>query len=256
MGYLAAFAIILTAGVVAALATALNQRHVDIELRRRNHDVGSVVFLQLGTVFAVFLAFAFSEVWSAYNETQLAIDQEVAAMHGAAMIATTLSPPAAGDAILSAQRAYLESVAYQEWPVMAARRTGDHGTERKFAALVREAANLQLAGPDQSEKKATILSLLTQAHVHRETRIYEASNGVPVPLWGVLIAFTVMLSIFVTLSQIQNATIAVAISACFAAGLVSILVMARLLEYPFEGAIALPPTDFIAAIGKISDLTH
>jgi hypothetical protein len=74
--------------------------------------------------------------------------------------------------------------------------------------------------------------LLTQAHVHRETRIYEASNGVPVPLWGVLIAFTVMLSIFVTLSQIQNATIAVAISACFAA------------------------TDFIAAIGKISDLAH
>ena len=96
MSYLAAFAIILTAGVVAALATSLNQRHVDIELLRRNHDVGSVVFLQLGTVFAVFLAFAFSEVWSAYNETQLAIDQAVAAMHGAAMIAPTLSPPPAG----------------------------------------------------------------------------------------------------------------------------------------------------------------
>ncbi len=255
MSYVTALAIIVAASLVAAMATILAQHRVDLELRRRNHDVGSVVFLQLGTVFAVFLAFAFSEVWSAYNETQLAIDQEVSAMHGAAIIASTLPPPA-DQTILSAQRAYLKSVAYQEWPAMAAYRAADPGTGKKFVALVREAANLRLADPDERDKKSAILSLLAEAHVHRETRIFEAGNGMPVPLWGVLIAFTVMLATFVSLSQIQSEKIAVAVSACFAAGLVSILVIARLLDYPFEGATALSPADFVELIGKISDLAR
>jgi hypothetical protein len=255
MSYAAALAIILAASLAAAAATILAQRRVDLDLRRRSHDVGSVVFLQLGTVFAVFLAFAFSQVWSEYNETQIAIDQEVSALHGAAIIASTLPPPA-DTAILSAQRAYIESVVGQEWPVMAARRAADPGTSGKFVALLREAVNLRLTDPDDRDKKSSILALLAEAHVHRETRLYEAGAGAPAALWSVLIAFTIMMTLFVSLSQIQSERVAVAISACFAAGLVSILVIARLLDYPFEGATALGPADFVALIGKISDLAR
>lgn len=47
--------------IVAAFSTALIHRRVENDLRRLHHDVGSVVFLQLGVVFAVLLAFVFSE---------------------------------------------------------------------------------------------------------------------------------------------------------------------------------------------------
>ena len=53
---------------------------------------------------------------------------------------------------------------------------------------------------------------------------------------------------------IQFRTTVVAIAACFTAGIVSILVIGRLLDYPFEGALALRPMDFIEVIGKISNL--
>ena len=69
-----------------------------------------------------------------------------------------------------------------------------------------------------------------------------------------LIAFTILLALFVSLSAIQHRTTAVTMAACFTVGIVSILVIAKLLDYPFEGALALHPTDFIDVIGKISDL--
>jgi len=154
------------------------------------------------------------------------------------------------------ERAYLEGVAYQEWPVMARNRTADFETSHKLQVLIQHAANLRLTDPDQQDKKAEILSLLAQAHTQRETRIFQASSGIPIPLWCVLIAFTIMLALFVSLSAIQYRMTAVAIAACFTTGIVSILVIARLLDYPFEGGLALRPTDFIEVIGKVSDLLN
>src|SRR5215471_9329122 len=92
MTYAAAISIILISVILAAFITGLLHRLTEFDLRREHHDVGSVVFLQLGVVFAVLLAFVFDEVWSQYNEAARAIDLEISAMHGTAMIAATLDP--------------------------------------------------------------------------------------------------------------------------------------------------------------------
>lgn len=252
MGYPAALLVIALAALAAALAAMVVQRVVGIEARREHHEVGAAVFLQLGVVFAVLLAFVFNEAWGEYNEAAAAINLEVGAMHGVGMIAATL-PAAQADAILSKERAYLESVVAREWPVMAARRTEDEGTDLKLQALIQEVANLKVAD-DQSDKKVTMMSLLNEAHAQRETRIFQAGSGIPGMLWWVLIAFTATFTLFVSLSEIPYRTTAAAISACFAAGITSILIVARLLDYPFEGALGLPPKDFVEVIGKISKL--
>jgi hypothetical protein len=120
--------------------------------------------------------------------------------------------------------------------------------------LLQDAANLRLTDPNQQDNKAEILSLLAQAHTQREKRIFQASNGIPLPLWCALIAFTILLSLFVSFSGIKYRLTAVALAASFTVGIVSILVVARLLDYPFEGALALRPAGFIDVIGKVSDL--
>jgi hypothetical protein len=235
------------------LATVLIRRFVEVDLRRHHHEVGSIVFLQLGVVFAVLLAFVFSEAWGEYNEAAQSIDLEVGAMHSVAMIAATLAP-AQANTILTAEQAYLAGVVDRERPAMAERRTEDTETDLKLQALIQEVANLQLSGPGQSDKKAEMLSLLPQAHGQRETRVFQAGSGIPIALWLVLIAFTSVLALFVSLSEIQYKMTAAAIAACFAAGISSILVVARLLDYPSEGALALPPTDFVEVMRKVSNL--
>ena len=49
---------------------------------------------------------------------------------------------------------------------------------------------------------------------------------------------------------------AVTMAACFTVGIVSILVVAQLLDYPFEGALALRPEGFIEVAGKVSNLLN
>jgi hypothetical protein len=253
MTFTAAILIILIAGIAAVFVTMFFHRLIEFDLRRHHHDVGSVIFLQLGVVFAVLLAFVFNEVWSEYNAAAEAIDLEVSAMHGTSMIAATLEPPQAHE-ILTAEKAYLESVAYREWPVMAQTRTEDAETDHKLEILIQDAAKLRLTGSDQQDKKAEILALLAEAHKQREARIFQAGNGIPAPLWYALIAFTIGLSLFVSFSGIKYRVTAAAMAACFTAGIVSILITARLLDYPFEGALALRPTNFIDVSGKVSDI--
>lgn len=255
MTYPAAIWTVIAATFAAILATAIVQRVVTIEFRRRHHDVGSVVFLQIGVVFAVLLAFVFSEAWSEYNEAAQSIDLEVGALHGTAMIAATLPEPQ-GATILAAEQAYLVSVIVHEWPVMASRRTEDPITDGHLATLLMSAANLRLDQLVDSGKKGEIMSLLAEAHQQRETRIFQCQSGIPAALWSVLIAFTLMLALFVAFSGIEHRGTSAAMSACFAASIVSILVVARLLDYPFEGAIALHSGDFVGVLGKITNLIN
>jgi hypothetical protein len=253
MSYAAAILIVATAGLAAAGVTLFVQRFVAADLRREHHDVGSTVFLQLGVIFAVLLAFVFSEAWTEYNEASAAIDLEVAAMHGAAIIASTL-PPAAAKEILTKEKAYLDSVAHEEWPIMAVHRSEDIETDHKLRLLIQAAANLKLDDPGQGDKKPEILSLLSQAHAQREIRIYQANSGIPGALWIVLIGFELILVAFVVLSSLRYWTTAALVSGIFAASVTSILVVARLLDFPFEGALALHPHDFIKLIGKVTRL--
>jgi hypothetical protein len=125
-----------------------------------------------------------------------------------------------------------------------------------ITGLIQNAANLRLSDADERDKKNAILSLLADAHKQRETRLYQAQNGIPAPLWYVLIGYTVVLAIFVAFSAIDYAFTTVAIAACFTAGTTSILIMARLFDYPFEGALGLPPTDFSRLVEKIAALMN
>jgi hypothetical protein len=252
MGYGTAILIILVVGLAAAAVTLVVQKAVATDLRREHHEVGSTVFLQLGVIFAVLLAFVFSEAWGEYNEASAAINSEVAALHGAAMLAATLPPPSAKE-ILGKEKVYLNSVIDEEWPVMAAHRTENIPTDRKLRALIQAAANLKSDGAE-SFTKPEMLSLLTLAHAQREVRIYQAGSGIPTALWTVLIGFELILVAFVVLSGLRFWTTAALVSGIFAASVSSILVVARLLDFPFEGALALGPHDFVTVTTKVTEL--
>ena len=76
MTYPAVALIALGSGLIAGALSWTTRKLVRIEALRRHHEIGSAVFLQLGVVFAVLLAFVFSEVWSEYNTAANAINEE------------------------------------------------------------------------------------------------------------------------------------------------------------------------------------
>ena len=251
MNVVTALIVILLGGIAGGVLSLIVQRRIKLTHRKTHQEVGALVFLQLGVIFAVLLAFVVQENWDEYNTAGQAIDLECGALHGAAMIATSM-PEKEARGILAAEHTYVQSVVEDEWPVMASRRTEDLKTDNQLVALIRSTASIGTADPINRGSAEQILSLLAAAHAQREVRIFQLTNGVPAPLWAVLIGFTILLVMFVAFSGISWPPIAVAFTGTFSAGIMSILVIARLLEYPFEGALALSPSDYADVLEKIT----
>jgi hypothetical protein len=122
-----------------------------------------------------------------------------------------------------------------------------------FQVIMQRAANLPVTRPADVSDQAQIISLLAQAHANRETRTFELTQGMPLIMWAMLIGISLVLMGFVVFAGLENP--AHTIFACaFAASTVLVLVLVRMLDYPFEGALTLNNADFAKLIGEVAKL--
>lgn len=254
MTLLIALSTVIIASFIAAAASVLVHRTVHVEVRRRHNEIGTAVFLQLGVIFAVLLAFVFSEVWSEYNDAASAIEMESKALVGAAILASAL-PPAEGLPIIQAERTYITGVIRDEWPAMKAGRDEEPTVSVKLSHLIQETARMRPDNAADLGTRAQLLTFLEQAQMERSTRLFQLSSGVPILLWCLLIGFGTVLAIFVTLAGVENGGALISFSVTFAAAVAAILVLIHLLDYPFEGALALNSQPFVVALDQINHLT-
>jgi hypothetical protein len=251
MSYLAAFIIVLVSSAAAGGAAWTVGSVLNIDTRKRHHDVGGQVFQQVGIMVSVLMAFVFSEVWGEYRTAAMAINGECGALHGAAMLASAL-PNGAGLPVERAIAAYVGTVVNLEWPMMVARHTSPEAI-RQFQTLIQQAANLPPSRPVDMADQSQIVSLLTQAHAFRETRTFELNQGMPMLMWIMLIGISVVLIGFVVFAGLENPG-HVIFACAFTACTVLVLVLVRMLDFPFEGALALPDADFAKLLGEVSAL--
>jgi hypothetical protein len=253
MSYLAAFVLIAISTAAAGGATWLVGTVLPIDTRKRHHDVGAQVFQQVGIMLSVLMAFVFSEVWGEYRTAAMAINGECGALHGAAMLASAL-PDGVGQPLERAIASYIHIVVSVEWPMMAERSRSPEATQA-FQTVLRQAANLQVTHPVDLVDQGQIITLLTLAHGFRETRTFELTQGMPMLMWIMLIGISMVLMGFVVFAGLENP--GHMIFACvFAASTVLVLVLVRMLDFPFEGALALADNDFVRLLGEVSVLAR
>lgn len=251
MSYAAAILIVILCAAVAAAASFAVDRLVSMAARRRQYQIGAQVFQLVGVMFSVMLAFVFSEVWSEYNTAAQAIRSECGALHGAAMLSNAL-PDRMGRPVNEAILAYAKEVTAVEWPRMAKERRSLEAAEGLRSALDRT-ARLAVTSPVDVSNQGQILSLLAEAHAQRETRVFELTLGLPIAMWVVLMSLASILTAFVVLSGTEGA--GTMIFACsFSGSITAVLVLVRMLDYPFEGALALGNSDFVKLAQDVSRL--
>jgi hypothetical protein len=170
MSYTALVGLVLGAGLVAAFTCALLHRIIHRDTFRRHHEVGYAVFLQLGVIFAVLLAFVFNNVWSDYNVAVQAINSECASLHGIAILSDRLPSPAR-NAILADLHAYLTTILDREWPDMQ-RRNESRAAGVSFQSLWQTVETVD-TDPAGNQIRGQLLNLLAAAHQSRETRLFQ-----------------------------------------------------------------------------------
>jgi hypothetical protein len=252
LGYGELTAIVAGTGVLAGFLAGLTRRFVHLDVLRRHHEVGSAVFLQLGVVFAVLLAFVFSGVWGEYNNAAGAMHQECGALNGVVMLSTAL-PPADRQRMKTLLDGYAKDVVAEEFPTMRGRRVSA-SAEAAFQALWTGAAGLPAELAQDLAVRDSVLSLLVTAHQNREMRLFEMTSGLPGLIWLVLLSFVVVLVAFLLFFGVEYIVSQILFTGVFAASLVLTLLVVQSLDFPFEGVARLPPADFQATAGRIAAL--
>jgi hypothetical protein len=251
MDYPLALLIVVVCALSVTAASLFVDRCIGVEARRRHHEVGNAVFQVIGVMFSVILAFVFSEVWSEYNTAKQAIGTECGALHGAAMLANAM-PNREGRPINQNLLVYVQNVVRTEWPMMAKERRSMDAAQDMRAALD-TAARLHVSDPSDLANRSEIIALLTQAHAAREVRTFQLRLGMPDAMWGVLITIALILVAFVVLSGTElPATIL--FGSTFAIAIALVLVLVQMLDYPFEGALALGDEGFVKLSGQIATM--
>lgn len=249
MTYLGVATVVLGTGFVAGFLAWAMRRVVRFEALRHHHEIGGAVFLQLGVIYAVLLAFVFNEVWSEYNTAANAIDQECGSLHGAAILASAL-PVESGTPIELAIRQYLGAVIESEWPAMQ-RRQASEPAQLAFEAMWRGIASVDASKGMDDPTRSQLMSLLASAHQWRETRLFQMTLHVPGLMWVLLIGLGVVLIGFLLCFGIVYVGSQVMFTAIFAASIALVLAVVHCLDFPFEGSLRLPPTDFQATLQKV-----
>src|SRR5262245_11519953 len=251
MSYTELGRLVLGTGLVAAFICALLHRIVHHDRFRRYHEVGYAVFLQLGVIFAVLLAFVFNNVWSGYNIASQAIDSECASLHGIAILSDRLPSPDR-EAILNDLRAYLTVVTDREWADMQ-RRKENQPARARLQSLWQTVETVKTDAAD-NQIRGQLLTLLAAAHQSRETRLFQMTQGVPALIWGLLILFASALIgcmlVFAAEASISKAVLV----GVFASSLTLALLTVRILDFPFESALQLSSQDFNNTLEKVDRL--
>lgn len=215
---------------------------------RRCHELGSAVFIQLGVVFAVLLAFVFNDVWSDYQSTAEAINKECASLHGVAILSQSL-PASSRDATLAALRTYLHTVIDREWPAMR-RRSKSLEAQQRFQTLWQTAATAD-TNPAQNQIISQMLVLLDEAHESRETRVFQMTQSVPGLVWAMLALFAAGLIMCMLLFSTETPTSKAVFVGVFTSCLTLALLTVHILDFPFENVLQLPSHDFNDTLGNV-----
>ena len=251
MSYTELGGLVVGTGLAAAVICVLLHRIVHHDRFRRFHEVGYAVFLQLGVIFAVLLAFVFNNVWSEYNVASQAVDSECASLHGIAILSDRLPAPAR-TAILGDLHAYLTIVLDREWPDMQ-RRKESQAADAGFQ-LLWQTVETVVMDPADNQIRDQMLSLLATAHQSRETRLFQMRQGVPGLVWSLLIVFAAGLVgcmlVFAAEASLSKAVLV----GVFTSSLTLALLTVRELDFPFESALQLSSRDFNEILKKVDRL--
>jgi hypothetical protein len=160
-------------------------------------------------------------------------------------------PDGRGRGVEQAILNYSKVVINAEWPALQQRRASPQATSA-FQAMIEAAGQLNIGQSADATIQGQILSLLAQAHAFRETRIFQANQGLPILIWIVLAFYSLVLVIFVLFAGVESRVAHSFFTAIFTTSVVLVLILVRMLDYPFEGALTLSNDDFVKTVERVT----
>jgi hypothetical protein len=240
-----AFLVILTVVLpifVAVLGQALVHRLVPHALREEHNDVAGFIYAVLGVTYAVLLAFVAIVVWENYETAETTMESEANELAGIYFLANRFSD-SDQERVQELARSYARVVVEEEWPLMEQGKTSS-----RASSLLSE---LRLSLQDLDTRTGADLVVYDQGLTRfhdlanaRRLRLVAVTEGLPGPLWIVLLGGGVVVVCFTYLFGLRNNWAHALMISALTLVICGILLTIGLLEYPFAGDARVQPDAF------------
>lgn len=198
----------------------------------------------LGILFALFIAFTATQVWSDNDKANSVVDRQASALRTVVILAATF-PGEPETHLRSLIRSYVADVAAQEWPMMAHR----SATLQVIPYSLTEALQLTLALTTTSQGQQTaqreITTALENALDARRQRIIISHSEVNWVKWLCLTLQAVCALIAIAMVHSDNRLAAAITLGLFGIGVAASLLLILAHDRPFTGELAVSPTPLL-----------
>ncbi|HET6275638.1 MAG TPA: DUF4239 domain-containing protein [Candidatus Cybelea sp.] len=226
--------VVVVAGFV--LLHAILQRRLKSEMLRRHNDVAGFLFSAVGVLYAVVLGFVVVVVWQKYDDAVSNVENEVDAVANLYHVVDAF-PTNERNQIRAGLRAYAETVARVEWPLM----NRDQEVPETGTRQLEEIAYMvdTFSPRNFKEFAAQQAGIANEQRLldARRSRLIESVPAVPSVLWFALIAGALSMVAFCYIFGVENRSAQLMMTAILV-GLIGMLFVV-ILEFstPFSGSV-------------------
>lgn len=254
LSYFPVFIIALLAAMIGGILVALIRKWVAVHLLTSHHEVAFPIFLQIGVIYAVLLAFIFSMVLNEIAEAYNTAKTETINILTLAQLAPGF-PQEIRQSIDDTLIDYTQTIIHDEWPKMAKRQEDLH-VSKILSSLQKIYLNYNPQSLKEEVIYANSLEHLTRLRENRRMRLFTAIEpklNNQLLMLSILGAIVISVSFFFGMHRLWAQMI---LTGALIFTIVSILMVISLLGNPFAGKFGIKPTVFENTLIRLHQISN
>ena len=204
----------------------------------------------LGILFALFTAFATSQVWSDNDKANSAVDHEASALRSVVILAAVF-PGEPETRLRSLIRSYVGDAVAQEWPMMARSTATLHVIPYSLAEALQLTLALTPSSQGQQTAQREIATALENALDARRQRIVISESEVNLIKWLCLCLLAACSLIAIAMVHSDNRLASTITLGLFGIGVAASLLLILAHDRPFTGELAVTPNPLLQMMPEL-----
>jgi len=204
----------------------------------------------LGIIFALFVAFTASQVWTDTEKAKAEIDREASALRTVVILATTFSKDSESQ-LRGLVGRYIADAATQEWAMMANRTANLRAIPGVLAEAMQATLALTPSGEGQKTAQREMATALETALDARRQRIIISQSQVNLLKWLCLSMQAVCTLVAIAMVHSDNRLASIIAMGIFATGIAASMLLILAHDRPFIGEISIRPDALLQVMPEI-----
>jgi hypothetical protein len=229
-------------GIVSALAVG--------ERARSFKTVSAGMLSPLGVLFALFVAFTASQVWSDNDRANTVVDREASALRTVAILAAAF-PGEPETRLHGLLRSYIADAVAQEWPMMARGTATLQAIPYSLAEAMQLTLGLTSSNSGQQTAQREITTALESALDARRQRIIISQSQVNWIKWACLSLQAICALIAIAVVHSDDRLASAIATGLFAIGVAASFLLILAHDRPFIGHISVGPNPLLQVVPEL-----